>query len=301
MNLAPVEFLQAPARQWTHAESEAYTKWLATNHYENFQIVSFLLPKKLHQDFYNVYAYCRWADDLGDEIGDVTESTRLLQWWRDSLQRMYQGEAEHPVFVALRGTVMRHGIPPEPFTDLIQAFLQDQTVTRYQNWNELEQYCRYSANPVGRLVLYLCGYGDKKRQELSDATCTGLQLANFWQDVAVDLQKDRVYLPLDLLEKHGYSVEELFQLRYTPAFQQVMREAVEYARAHFIKGWPLAQTVNRRLSLDLELFSNGGLCILDKIEKQHYDVLSRRPKISKAERAGILVGTVLRFARKKAA
>ena len=209
MHLGPSEFVrnqEAMSRVWTHSESEAYTKRVATGHYENFHVVSFLLPKHLHQDFYNVYAYCRWADDLGDEIGDPAESLRLLQWWSGELDRMYAGEAAHPVFVALRGTVAKYGIPKQPFADLVSAFVQDQTVTRYQDWDGVLDYCVRSANPVGRLVLYLCGYSDPERQRLSDATCTGLQLANFWQDVTVDQCKDRVYLPLDLLARHNYTV-----------------------------------------------------------------------------------------------
>ncbi len=219
--LPPAEFVHAPealGRVWPQEDACAYTRWLATHHYENFHVVSFLLPKRLHQDFYNVYAYCRWADDLGDEIGDRAESLRLLAWWRGELDAMYQGRAAHPVFVALEETVRRHQIPRQPFADLIQAFVQDQTVTRYPNWDELFGYCRYSANPVGRLVLYLCGYSDAARQRLSDATCTALQLANFWQDVTVDLGKDRVYIPLEVLERHGYTVEDLFARRFTPAF-----------------------------------------------------------------------------------
>src|SRR5262249_1940359 len=157
----------------------------ATSHYENFHVVSFLLPKHLHQDFYNVYAFCRWSDDLGDEIGDTGESLRLLAWWRGELESMYRGQTAHPVFVALSETVARHQLPIDPFADLITAFEQDQRMTRYRDWDELFQYCRYSANPVGRLVLYLCGYSDPERQRLSDFTCTALQLANFWQDVSV--------------------------------------------------------------------------------------------------------------------
>lgn len=299
--VAPVDFLKAPRRAWTHAESEAYTRRLATRHYENFHVVSFLLPKRLHQDFYNVYAYCRWADDLGDEIGDTSESLRLLEWWRESLQQMYGGHAEHPVFIALRGTVQRHGIPEQPFADLIRAFIHDQTVTRYRTWDEVLDYCVYSANPVGRLVLYLCGYSDPERQRLSDATCTGLQLANFWQDVTVDLAKDRVYLPLDLLARHNYTVDDLFAHRTTPGFRALMAEAVAKARGFFIEGLPLAKMVDRRLSLDLELFSRGGLRILHKIAQLDYDVLSQRPKISKAERVAILAGVMLRMAVNKAA
>jgi squalene synthase HpnC len=274
-----------------HLESEAiaYTRWLATHHYENFHVVSFLLPKHLHQDFYNVYAFCRWADDLGDEIGDPQESLRLLAWWRNELQGMYGGEASHPVFVALRRTVDRHHIPIEPFDRLIRAFEQDQTVTRYQTFDDVFGYCVNSANPVGHLVLYLCGYRDSERQQLSDYTCTALQLANFWQDIAVDLKKNRVYLPLDLLSTCGYTVEELFGLKYDARFEAVMGEAVRVAEDLFRKGLPLIEMVDRRLALDLDLFSRGGMKILQKIRNQRYNVLQCRPQISKVERVGILL------------
>ncbi len=302
--LLPREFVQSPealGRAWTLAEAREYTRWLATHHYENFHVVSFLLPKELHQDFYNVYSYCRWADDLADEIGDVDESLRLLHWWGGELDRMYAGEARHPVFTALRGTAEKYGIPKQPFADLIRAFVQDQTVTRYRTWDEVLDYCVYSANPVGRLVLYLCGYSDAERQGLSDATCTALQLANFWQDVTVDQLKDRVYLPLDLLEKHGYTVDDLFAHRFDERFRAIMREAVDRARELFLAGLPLNGMVNRRLALDLELFSRGGMRILDKIEQQDYDVLSRRPRISKMERVSLLIATLARVALGRAA
>ena len=274
---------------YSPAEALAYTRWLATHHYENFQVVSFLLPRKLHQDFYNVYSFCRWADDLGDEIGDPAESLRLLAWWQEELDSLYAGKPRHPVFVALQGTVERHDIPMAPFAHLIKAFEQDQTVTRYRNFAELSAYCVNSANPVGHLVLYLCGYRDAERQRLSDFTCTALQLANFWQDVTVDLGKDRVYLPLDLLDKHGYTVPQLQQLEFNPQFREVMVDAVDVAETLFQQGLPLIPTVNRRLALDLELFSRGGLKILGKIREQGYNVLVRRPKISKAERIAILL------------
>jgi squalene synthase HpnC len=302
--MVPKEFVRSPtalAERYTLAEAEAYTRWLATHHYENFQVVSFLLPKRLHQDFYNVYSYCRWADDLGDEMGDPAESLRLLGWWREQLAAMYAGEAAHPVFVALRGTVTRHSIPQEPFADLIRAFEQDQTVKRYPTWEELFGYCRYSANPVGRLVLYLCGYSDAERQRLSDATCTGLQLANFWQDVAVDLEKDRVYIPLEAMARHGYTLDELYARRMTPAFREVMREIVGRAREFFEEGLPLPSMVDRRLALDIDLFSRGGMRVLDKIAQQEFDVLSRRPAISNAERVGLLLGSLARVAFSRAA
>jgi squalene synthase HpnC len=280
----------------TIGEAEQYTRKLATTHYENFHVVSFLLPKNLHQDFYNVYAYCRSADDLADEIPDTAESLRQLNDWRLQLDRMYEGEAEHPVFVALKGTVAKYGIPKQPFADLIRAFIQDRRVSRYETWDEVLDYCVYSANPVGRLVLYLCGYSDAARQSLSDSTCTALQLANFWQDITVDQLKDRVYLPLDLLAKHYYTVGDLFAHRFDERFVAIMREAVDRARSLFVAGLPLNRMVNKRLAVDLELFSRGGMRVLDKIEQQGYDVLSRRPKISKAERVTLLLGTVARVA-----
>ena len=276
-------------KTWSQAEAADYTRWLATHHYENFHVVSFLLPKHLHQDFYNVYAYCRWSDDLADEIGNTTESLRLLDWWKGELDRMYEGAAQHPVFVALGPTVKKYDIPKQPFADLIRAFVQDQTVTRYRNWDEVLDYCRCSANPVGRLVLYLCGYSDPERQRLSDFTCTALQLANFWQDVTVDQLKDRVYLPLDLLARYNYTVEDLFAHRFDDRFRSIMREAVEKARDLFYAGLPLIRMVDRRLSIDLDLFSRGGMYILQKIEQQDYNVLSRRPKVSKLERVGLLI------------
>jgi squalene synthase HpnC len=297
--LAPAEFVrnqEALTKRWTLEESLAYTRWLATHHYENFHVVSFLLPKRLHQDFYNVYSYCRWADDLGDEIGDTDESLRLLAWWRGELEAMYHGRATHPVFVALGPTVRQYGIPVEPFSDLIDAFVQDQTVTRYRDWDELFGYCRNSANPVGRLMLYLGGYSDAARQRLSDATCTALQLANFWQDVTVDWKKDRVYIPLSVMERHNCTLSQIESREFNGAFRAVMREIVAKARGLFEQGLPLVGMVDRRLSLDIDLFNRGGMRILDKIEQQDYNVLAARPRISKVERVGLLFGALARAA-----
>lgn len=290
--LCPKEFLEhadALSASYTPAQAEEYTRWLATHHYENFHVVTFLLPKRLHQDFYNVYAFCRWADDLGDEIGDHAESLRLLAWWREELYAMYERAAKHPVFVALMTTARKYDLPRQLFDDLIHAFEQDQSVTRYRDWDEVLGYCKYSANPVGRLVLRLCGYADDERDRMSDATCTALQLANFWQDVTVDWQKDRIYLPLHLFDKYGYTETELAERRFTPAFRSVMRDAVEVARGLFLEGMPLAKTVDRRLSFDLELFSRGGLRVLEKIESLDYNVLARRPVVSKPERVLLML------------
>ncbi len=289
LGIAPLSF--------TLEESLAYTRWLATHHYENFQVVSFLLPKHLHQDFYNVYAFCRWADDLGDEIGDTEESLKLLSWWRTELEAMYCGAAAHPVFLALRATVQKFDIPIQPFDRLIRAFEHDQVVTRYANFKEIIAYCINSANPVGHLVLYLGGYCDSERQRLSDYTCTALQLANFWQDVTVDLKKDRVYLPLDLLARYNYTVDDLFKHRFDHRFEGLMHEAVDLTDGLFHKGLPLISTVDRRLALDLELFSRGGMAVLRKIRSRGYNVLKNRPVVSKVERFAILLRCLPRLIR----
>ncbi|MEJ5369356.1 MAG: squalene synthase HpnC [Bryobacteraceae bacterium] len=303
--LEPIPFLQSPeasSRPWTSAEALAYTRWLATRHYENFHVVSLLLPKRLHQDFYNVYAFCRWADDLGDETGNPQESLRLLAWWRARLRALFAGEPpSHPVFLALSETIARHQLPLQPFDDLIDAFIQDQTVTRYEDWNHLLDYCRRSANPVGRLVLMLCGYRDEERFRLSDATCTALQLANFWQDVSVDLDKGRIYIPQHLLALHGCPEQDVLARRATPAFRRALRDAVDYAQALFEQGLPLSRRVDRRLALDIDLFSRGGLKVLEKIRAQDYDVFRSRPVISKSERALLFLASLARLAFRKAA
>ncbi|MCC7155868.1 MAG: squalene synthase HpnC [Bryobacterales bacterium] len=287
---------------WDAGRALGYTRWLATHHYENFHIVSFLLPRDLHQDFYNVYSFCRWADDLGDEIGDVDQSLRLLAWWRAQLHDLYEGKKpSHPVYVALAPTIEKHSLPREPFDNLITAFEQDQRVTRYQDWDGVFGYCVNSANPVGRLVLYLSGYRDEGRQQLSDATCTALQLANFWQDVTVDLKKDRIYLPRHLFERHGYTEAELRAGRFTPAFRNVMKDAVDVAQELFERGLPLAGRLDRRLALDIDLFSRGGLKVLDKIRKLDYNVLQQRPSIGKTERMRLLLGSLIRIAFARAA
>lgn len=302
--LEPKDFIrdpQAMGRVWSVEESLAYTHWLATHHYENFHVVSVLLPKRLHQDFYNVYAFCRWADDLGDEIPDKAECLQLLKWWRTEFDAMCAGQSRHPVFVALGPTLQRHDLEPSLFHDLITAFEQDQVVPRYQDWEQLFRYCKYSANPVGRLVLGLCGYSGVERNLLSDATCTALQLANFWQDITVDLQKDRVYIPASVMEKYGYKEPDLFALKFDERFQNVMSECVGVARKLFDDGLPLTRMVDRRLSIDLTLFSRGGIFILDKIESQGYNVLAARPKISKVERVGILLKALAEVAFQRAA
>ena len=275
------------------ADAQQYCVRLATTHYENFPVVTWFLPKHLHQHFYNVYAYCRISDDLGDEIGDKQQSLLLLDQWEAELAQCYDGEPRHPVFVALRETVREFEIPQHEFSDLLQAFRQDQIVTHYPRFNDLLGYCQYSANPVGHLVLYLCGYRDAERQKLSDYTCTALQLANFWQDVATDFEKRRIYLPLEDFAKFGVTERELAERDPTPPFLAMMQFQVNRAREWFHRGLPLAKKVDRRLALDIELFSRGGLAILRAIEKQNYDVLTSRPVISKRRKVLLLARAAL--------
>jgi squalene synthase HpnC len=277
-----------PADGCAPAAAQAYTRWLATHHYENFNVVSWLLPKELHQHFYNVYAYCRWADDLGDEIPVRERALELLDWWERELDGCYQGRVSHPVFVALRETIVAREVPKQPFADLLKAFRQDQVVKRYPTWAAVLDYCVYSANPVGRLVLNLCGYRDEERHRLSDATCTALQLANFWQDVSRDLEIGRIYIPLDRAVAHGLSEADLVARKFDHRYESLMKELIEYTRGLFEKGQPLAKLVEGKLSIDLEMFSRGGLAVLDSIEAVGYDTLHRRPQVSKVKQVRLL-------------
>ncbi len=282
----------APPAGCTTAEALAYTRRLATGHYENFNVVSWFLPRALRQHFYNVYAYCRWADDLGDEIPDAARALQLMDWWEHELDACYDGRPAHPVFVALRETIAACDIPKQPFADLLKAFRQDQTVKRYANWEEVLAYCRYSANPVGRLILYLCGYRDEARQRLSDATCTALQLANFWQDVSRDLEKGRIYIPLDRAAAHGLSEAGIVARSFDQRYVALMKELLVRTRELFAEGFPLARQVNGRLSVDLEMFSRGGMAVLGAIESLGYDTLHRRPEISRLRQASLLGRTI---------
>lgn len=279
-NALPASY-RIPERAPSLEDAQAYCERLARSHYENFSVATWFLPGKLKQHFYNVYAYCRISDDLGDEVGDPRQSLQLLDQWETELNACYEGAPRHPVFVALAETVRRFAIPKHEFSDLLIAFRQDQTITRFPAFNEVLGYCRYSANPVGHLVLYLCGYSDAERQQLSDFTCTALQLANFWQDVAVDYAKGRIYLPLEDLQRYGVSEEQISRRRVTPQFIELMKFEVQRAREWFDRGLPLVKKVNRELAIDLELFSRGGQEILNAVERQGFDVLSRRPVISK--------------------
>ncbi len=272
------------------AEAQRYTRWLATHHYENFNVVSWLLPRRLHQHFYNVYSYCRWSDDLGDEVANPTRALELLDAWEHELQLVYRADRgpSHPVLIALRETVREKNIPIEPFRDLLRAFRQDQRVLRYGTWEDVLDYCVYSANPVGRLVLYLCDYRDEERQRLSDCTCTALQLANFWQDVSRDLGKGRIYIPIDALQAHGLTEADIVAQRFDERYARLMKSLVARTRELFAAGAPLARQVDETLRVDIELFSRGGLAILDAIEVSGYNTLQQRPALTKLTKVRLL-------------
>ncbi len=274
-------FYRIPESAPTLEEARAYCRRLAESHYENFHVATWFLPKPLRPHFHAIYAYCRISDDLGDEVGDSAAALALLGLWGRELDACYEGRARHPVFVALAETIHACSIPKEPFADLLVAFRQDQTKTRYETMQDVLGYCRYSANPVGRLVLYTCGEVNEANFRLSDATCSALQLANFWQDVHVDFAKGRVYLPQEEMRRFGVSDETIAQGVATPEFRALLRHEVDFARSLFLEGLPLIGRVQRDLAIDLDLFSRGGLEILRAIERCDYDVLSARPAIGK--------------------
>jgi len=291
-NRLPPEYA-IPERAPSITEAQEYCRRLARSHYENFSVATWFLPERLRQHFFNIYAYCRISDDLGDEVGDPQASLEMLDQWQAGLDACYAGTPRHPVFVALEETVHKFEIPKQPFDDLLKAFRQDQTVTRYERFEDLLGYCRHSANPVGHLVLYLCGYRDSERQALSDSTCTALQLANFWQDVSDDYSKRRIYLPLEDLRRYEVTEEDISAARNPPAFCEMMRFEVGRARQWFQQGLPLAGKVDRELAVDIELFSRGGQEILNAIERLGYAVLGRRPAISRTRKLALVARSAL--------
>ena len=273
-------------------EARAWCKRLAESHYENFHVASWFLPADLRPHFHSIYAYCRVSDDLGDEVSDPAQAMALLDQWGRELDACYEGRTRHPVFVALAETIRECFIPKEPFADLLVAFRRDQIVSRYQTIDDVLTYCRYSANPVGRLVLYVCGESSEENFRLSDLTCTALQLANFWQDVREDYARGRIYIPKNDMEVFRVSEEQIAEGVATPEFRGLMRCEVDQARELFEQGLPLIGRVHRDLALDLDLFSRGGLEILRAIERQGYDMLSARPAISKSRKLALLLRAV---------
>ena len=279
---------------YTFSQARIYCARLTNSHYENFSVASLLLPRRLLRHFHAVYAYCRWADDLADEAGGGQHALDLLAWWRTELNRCYDGTPCHPVMVALRETVRKFDIPRQPFLDLLIAFEQDQVIHRYSTFEQLVGYCRNSANPVGRLVLYLCEAFNEKNAELSDDICTALQLANFWQDVGRDLDIGRVYLPEEDRRRFGYSDADLEARRFTPGFAKLLRFEVDRTHKLFRCGLPLIDLVPEDVSADIELFLRGGQATLRKIEQQGYNVWQARPSLSKMDRASLLGKALLR-------
>lgn len=270
-------------------KSRRYCRRLAHSHYENFTVASWLLPRQLRQHFCNLYAYCRWADDLADETGDPRRSLVLLDWWERELRNCYEGQARHPVFVALAATVRQFEIPPDPLIDLLVAFRQDQRIRRYEDLGHLLEYCRYSANPVGRLVLYLGRCHTPERVQWSDSICTGLQLANFWQDIARDWKIGRVYLPLTDCRRFGYDEGMFTRQEVNEPLRRLMAAEVDQAEGFLRRGLPLVRMVPPELQLSVSLFIHGGLAILGAIRRQGYDVWTARPEVSRKEKLQLLL------------
>lgn len=284
----PVEY-RMPAVAPSLEEASAWCRRLTQTHYENFHVASWFLPERLRPHFHAIYAYCRVSDDLGDETGNRDQSLALLDLWGHELDACYRGETRHPVFVALAETIRACRIPQQPFADLLVAFRRDQRAVRMETMRDVLDYCHYSANPVGHLVLYVCGYRDEERFRLSDFTCTALQLANFWQDVREDYARDRIYFPQEDMRRFGVDETTIATGKFSPQFRELMRYEVEYARDTMRQGLPLIDMVDRELAVDLDLFSRGGLEILRAIEEQDYDVLRARPSISKSRKAALLM------------
>ncbi len=266
-------------------EAHRFCMALATSHYENFTVLSWLSSRAMRRHLAALYAYCRTVDDIGDEApGD---RLALLDRFEEELHAAFTAQPRHPVLVALQQTIVQFDLPREPFALLIEANRIDQRTDTFPTFDELLRYCAHSANPVGRLVLMINGHRDEQRFALSDATCTALQLANFWQDVKRDAAIGRVYLPADEMVEYGLARSQLREDRASPALKDLMRFQVDRTRSYFRAGLPLLDRVVGRLRVDLSLFSLGGLAILRKIERQGYDTLSQRPSLSGAEKVGL--------------
>jgi squalene synthase HpnC len=269
---------------------DALCEKLARTHYENFTVGSVFLPRELRRHVFNFYAYCRVCDDLADETGGPELSVRLLEWWRGELHACFRGNPRHPVFEALTETITQFDLPIEPFEDLISAFLQDQRVTRYDTLEQVSNYCRRSANPVGRVFLQLLGYTDDTRRELADCTCTALQLTNFWQDIGVDYKKDRIYIPLEDMERFGYSESELRNGVVNASFARMMQFEIARTRELFERGKALFGLISGTGAADIELFTKGGMAVLRSIERINYDVFRKRARVTTARKALLMAG-----------
>ncbi len=287
---SPPQYL-TPLERPTLTEAKAWCHELATTHYENFHVATFFLPRKVRLHFESIYAYCRVADDLGDEVGDRAVATRLLDTWGAMLNECYDSpeRSMHPVFVALHETIRECNPPRELFLDLLHAFQMDQVKLKYENWDELLEYSHYSANPVGRLVLWVCGYREESLALLSDKVCTALQLANFWQDVVEDAERGRRYLPADAMERFGVDEGQIEGRVFTPEFRAMVQNLVIRTREMLLEGGEISSHVDKELAVVLNLFRKGGEAILNGIASQDYDVLRGRPVVSKTRKIGLLI------------
>lgn len=290
---APTEYL-TPLERPTLAEARAWCRELASSHYENFHVATFFLPRRVRPHFESVYAYCRVADDLGDEVADPVVAMRLLDEWGSMLDECYDTpeRSMHPVFIALHETVRACELPRGLFHDLLHAFRMDQVKTEYDTWEELLEYSHYSANPVGRLVLWICGYRDEARALLSDKVCTALQLANFWQDVVEDEERGRRYIPAESIVAFDVDEGQIPGRVFTPQFGAMIEGLVRRTRAMLREGAAISTQVDRELAVTLDLFSKGGEAILDGITAQNFDVLRGRPVVSKAKKLSLLAGAL---------
>ncbi len=291
---APAAYL-TPQDWPTLEEARAWCHDLASSHYENFHVATFFLPRRVRPHFESVYAFCRVSDDLGDEVANTATALRLLDAWGAMLDQCYDApqQSRHPVFIALHPTIVACDLPRTLFHDLLRAFRQDQVKTHYDTWDEAVEYSRYSANPVGRLVLMLCGYRDEQRALLSDKVCTALQLANFWQDAVRDSEIPRRYIPAEYMQRFGVAEGQIEGRVFTPQFAAMMRALVERTRQMLREGSALNATVDIDLRVTLDLFSKGGEAILDGIAQQDYDVLRGRPVVTRRRKLLLLAGALL--------
>jgi squalene synthase HpnC len=291
---APPEYL-TPLERPTLAEAQAWCRQLATSHYENFHVATFFLPRKVRPHFESIYAYCRVADDLGDEVADPAIALRLLDAWGSMLDECYDTpeRSMHPVFVALHETIRECGVPRQLFADLLHAFRMDQVKPTYDTWDELLVYSHYSANPVGRLVLWVCGYKEESLALLSDKVCTALQLANFWQDVVEDAERGRRYIPADDMLRFGVEDGQLAGRVFTPEFRDMIESLVVRTREMLHEGGAISSHVDKELAVTLDLFRKGGDAILDGITAQDFDVLRGRPVVTKVKKLSLLAGALL--------
>ena len=290
---APPEYL-TPLERPTLPEAQAWCRDLATTHYENFHVATFFLPRRVRPHFESIYAYCRVADDLGDEVADPVVASRLLTTWAAMLNECYDAPelSLHPVFVALQETIRECNPPRELFLDLLHAFQMDQVKTEYASWDELLEYSHYSANPVGRLVLWVSGYREESLALLSDKVCTALQLANFWQDVVEDAERGRRYLPAEAMLRFGVDEGQIVGRVFTPEFGAMIESLVVRTREMLLQGGEISKHVDKELAVTLDLFRKGGEAILNGIAAQNYDVLRGRPVVSKTRKLGLLIGAL---------